>query len=63
MFHLFMNFKRLSSQLTISNRALSADNMTNISNFLLKNLEIQIFIAIFGFSMKNAFKWVQTSLL
>ena len=30
---------------------------------MFKNIKIQISIALLGFSMKNAFKWVQTSLV
>ena len=36
----------------------SADDRAKFSN-LSKNSEIQIFIIIFGFSMKKALKWVQ----
>ena len=37
---------------------LSADDINFLNSFL-----IQIFIAIFGFSMQNAIIWVQTSLV
>ena len=35
---------------------LSADDSSKNSNFFSKICEIQFVIAIFGFSMKNAFK-------
>ena len=49
--------------LTFSMFMSRAGNMSNYSSFFQNNLEIQIFIAIFGFSMKNDFKRIQTSLV
>ena len=46
---------------TLSKRMRSADRrQAKIVQLFLK---IKIFIAIFGFIMQNAFKWVQTSLV
>ena len=41
----------------------SADNGQKLFIFCSKIFEIQIFIAIFEFRTKNAFDWVQTSLV
>ena len=49
--------------LTLSKQMWSADNNPKFSNFFLKKFQIQIVIIIFGFTMKNALKWVQTSLV
>ena len=40
-----------------------ADDGPNFSNFLKKKIEIQIFIAIFGLSMENPYKWGGESLV
>ena len=48
-------------RLSLAMRVLTVGrNLQTFSIFLIK---IWIFIAIFGFSMKNALKWVQTSLV
>ena len=50
--------------LTCSMWVLSADNKCyNLPHFLTKFCQIVFVITIFGFSTKNAFKWVQTSLV
>ena len=41
----------------------TADDRPKFSHFLFKFLEIQIFIAVFGSSMKSDFQRVQTSLV
>ena len=49
---------------TLSKRMLSADRrQAKIVQLFSKISKIKIFIAIFGFIMQNAFKWVQTSLV
>ena len=51
--------------LTHSKQMPSADDISNFSTLKKKKkmMEIQIFIATFKFIMKNAFIWVQTSLV
>ena len=50
------------SPLTLSSQMQVVDDRSCFENFL-EIYRTQIVIAIFGFSMKNAFKWVQTSLV
>ena len=47
--------------LTLSTRVSSADARSKF-HFSPQNFEIQIFMAIFGISLKNELKWVQTGL-
>ena len=39
------------------------DDSVKIPNFFQKKFKIQIFIAVFRFSMKNVLKWAQTNLV
>ena len=61
--HIHTHIQRYLEMLTLSTQMSSADDRPYLSTIFSQFPKIQIFIAIFGFSMENAIKWEQMSLV